>query len=193
MQKPYKDMAKFTSKFGMRFHPIHKVPKMHNGIDLVITNDEVLAVDDGIVDYAGRDTSNIGIGNWVRIVHDNGYISYYYHLKEVKVERGQIVTAGVLVGIQGSTGAVTGKHLHFGLKHKDTWIDPAPLIGLMCSVGDYDENAADKPGWEVELGTRAIESLHRKGLLNNPEDWKGRLLEETPMYLLWIMLERMAK
>ena len=56
-----------------------------------------------------------GRANFVRIVHDDGTMGLYAHLKEggVHVRVGQQVSAGQRIGLSGNTGFTTGPHLHF--------------------------------------------------------------------------------
>jgi murein DD-endopeptidase MepM/ murein hydrolase activator NlpD len=54
-----------------------------------------------------------GWGNYVTINHDNGAQTLYGHLSTVKIRSGQKITAGTVIGNQGSTGRSTGPHVHF--------------------------------------------------------------------------------
>lgn len=56
-----------------------------------------------------------GLGNHVKIDHGDGTIGVYMHLKfqEVRVEVGETVLQGDVIGLSGATGNVTGPHLHF--------------------------------------------------------------------------------
>lgn len=58
--------------------------------------------------YAGR-------ANYIRIVHDDGTMAVYAHLKAngVLVRVGEKVRAGQQIGLSGNTGFTTGPHLHF--------------------------------------------------------------------------------
>jgi hypothetical protein len=47
--------------------------------------------------------------------------------------------------------------------------------------------------WEKQIGEQAVDVLHGKGLMSNPEDWKERLGEHVPNWLFFTMLERIAK
>lgn len=70
-----------------------------------------------------KDDSNIGganikydpYNNYVLIRHDDGTLGHYCHLKKggVKVHPGQIVKAGDVIALSGSTGFSSGPHLHF--------------------------------------------------------------------------------
>lgn len=88
---------------------------VHNGVDFVGP--------DGTPIYSYRDgvviSSEIGQdgGEGIVIQHDNGLYSYSWHLQTGSrtVQAGETVKAGQMIGRQGSTGMVTGSHLHFGL------------------------------------------------------------------------------
>lgn len=133
-----------TSPFGMRYHPVDKVNKMHNGIDLVATTDgktgqadKIMAHTGGIVDGVGFDKD---AGNFVRIKVDPDTKMYYFHLRDKSdLKVGEAVRAGQIIGTMGATGKVTSKHLHFGIKRGGQWIDPAPYLDA-----DYPAQAVVK-------------------------------------------------
>lgn len=54
-------------------------------------------------------------GNYIKILHDDGTMADYYHLKQngALVEKGQKVRAGEVIGQAGATGWASGSHLHF--------------------------------------------------------------------------------
>lgn len=88
---------------------------VHNGVDYVGEDGTPIhAYRDGEVVYSSGDP---GIGEGIIIKHDNGLYSYSWHLQEGsrRVQVGDTVKAGDVIGLQGSTGYVTGSHLHFGL------------------------------------------------------------------------------
>ncbi len=60
----------------------------------------------------GQDT---WAGNHVAIQHADGLTTMYSHLSVIDVKAGQHVNAGDVIGLVGSTGHVTGPHLHFEL------------------------------------------------------------------------------
>ena len=64
---------------------------------------------------SGKDRSFIDKANYIRILHRDGTIGYYAHLKYngVKVKKGQIVNSGEFIGLSGCTGFCDGAHLHF--------------------------------------------------------------------------------
>jgi len=106
-------------KITQGFHIIHKA------LDL-IGDREILSVGYGKVIKANWEG---GYGNRIEIQHNNGFISSYSHLSEFKVEIGDEVMAGQVIGIIGSTGWGTGVHLHWELLYNGTKINPLKYIG----------------------------------------------------------------
>ena len=81
-----------SSGFGMRYHPIHKVRKMHTGIDFgARIGTPIYATGGGVVLKASN--SFYGYGKQVEIDHGFGIITKYAHLSELKVKVGQRVKA----------------------------------------------------------------------------------------------------
>lgn len=109
-----------TSGFGWRDSA------QHNGIDIDLNRgDKVVAAFDGMVRIAKR---HGGFGNVVIIRHYNGLETVYAHLSKIKVKPGQLIAAGALVGLGGSTGHSTGSHLHFEIRFKGVPVNPKYLI-----------------------------------------------------------------
>ncbi|VAW40709.1 Peptidase, M23/M37 family [hydrothermal vent metagenome] len=94
-----------------RFHPVQKRIKAHRGIDYAAPRGTpVLAAGDGTVIRSAYDKYN---GNHVFIKHPNGITTKYLHFTKRKVKKGQRVKQGKTIGTVGSTGMVTGAHLHY--------------------------------------------------------------------------------
>ena len=84
------------------------------------------AVESGEVMYAEfRGIS----GNTVILGHGGGYYSVYLHLQNLTVSTGDRVEARQVIGLSGSTGNVTGPHLHFEVWRWGRPVDPVPLLG----------------------------------------------------------------
>lgn len=69
-----------------------------------------------------------GFGNWVEIVHDNGYRTRYAHLTSISINNGQNVVKGQPIGVEGNTGASRGDHLHFEVVKDGNRIDPGTIF-----------------------------------------------------------------
>lgn len=70
-------------------------------------------------------------GKTVLIDHGLGLRSIYIHLNETFVVPGQQVDLNTEIGAIGQTGRATGPHLHFGLTHDTTPVDPEIVLGPM--------------------------------------------------------------
>lgn len=122
-----------TSKFGPRTYTYQgkKVSDYHKGIDLV-GGSEIIAFEDGVVTSICNKGEQYGQACYVRIKHNNGWQTLYYHLKSgsVSVKTGQSVTKGQKLGIMGATGKATGVHLHFQIDKggSGSAIDPYDYI-----------------------------------------------------------------
>lgn len=122
-----------TSPFGMRFHPIDKVNKMHNGVDLVATADGEHGQVDKIKAHTGGTVEGVGYdksaGNFINIRVSLDTVMVYYHLRDLpSLAAGDLVETGQVIGTMGMTGKATAKHLHFGIKKNGQWIDPEPYL-----------------------------------------------------------------
>ncbi len=114
-----------TSEFGMRFHPIKHIWKLHTGRDYgVPCGTPVHAAAAGDIISAGWGG---GYGN--RIVIDHGLVrgvglaSTYNHLTSI-VRGGGHVSRGQLIGYSGTTGTSTGCHLHFEVLENGNFVNP---------------------------------------------------------------------
>ncbi len=91
----------------------------HNGIDFRASlGTPVKAARTGVVIGIGDTDSQctgVSYGKWVLIKHDNNLSTLYAHFSLIKVSSGQNVAKGEIIGYSGSTGYVTGPHLHFAV------------------------------------------------------------------------------
>ena len=67
-------------------------------------------------------------GNFIVIDHGHGLITSYSHLSEVSVKEGQFIDKGQKIGEVGSTGRVTGPHLHWTVYLNQIRINPEIMI-----------------------------------------------------------------
>lgn len=98
----------------------------HDGTDFAADEGEDnYAAFDGTVIQAGW---NGGYGLSVTIRHSGGIETLYGHFSVIDVEVGQKVKSGQVIGQAGSTGDVTGPHLHFEVHVDGTPVDPVPFL-----------------------------------------------------------------
>ncbi len=114
-----------TSEYGIRFHPILHIWRMHTGLDFGgACGTPVYAAGPGTIISAGRAG---GYGN--RVVIDHGLVSgvdlatTYNHMVRI-VRFGGHVSRGQLIGYEGTTGMSTGCHLHFETLENGRFVNP---------------------------------------------------------------------
>jgi murein DD-endopeptidase MepM/ murein hydrolase activator NlpD len=115
------------NNFGMRFHPILKTMRMHDGIDIITdVGTKVYAPGGGVVTFVGWRT---GYGLTVEIEHGYGYKTLYGHLHGANVRQGEHINRSALIAFTGNTGELsTGPHLHYEVRHDGIALDPRNFI-----------------------------------------------------------------
>lgn len=99
----------------------------HSGVDLSAPEGTpVVAAERGRVVIAANHYFS---GNSVFIDHGDDLVTVYFHLARIGVREGEAVERGQVIGTVGSTGRVTGPHLHFGVRWHGARIDPTRLLG----------------------------------------------------------------
>lgn len=133
---PPLEKLKVTSPFGYRIHPISGKASHHSGVDFAARSDPVFCVLDGSVKKSGKHKL---LGKYIHIVH--GKVELIYgHLSHILVSKGDTVIAGQPIAITGSTGSVTGEHLHFSVKFNDRFLDPLKFLRRLREQSDQSLN-----------------------------------------------------
>ena len=115
----------------------------HNGEDIgAPLGTEVAATNDGIVRIT---VDHIFSGKGVFVDHGLGFYSMYFHLSEILVKDGDLVTAGQVIGKVGATGRATGPHLHWGVKLNGARVNPYALLDLPFKNGSSPRNTVAIP------------------------------------------------
>lgn len=125
---------RITSSYGSRKDPITGKPGVfHHGIDFggKPAGTPIEAPCNGTVRAAGYYGH---AGNAVSVLSDKtGVVLLFFHMQRLSVKQGQKITAGDIIGTNGSTGKTTGPHLHFEIRHdkgllfgsrRPAWGDP---------------------------------------------------------------------
>jgi len=111
-----------SSKFGPRRHPIFGSTASHPGVDITgRMGDPIWAAKAGRVIFAGW---RGGYGNAVVIQHSGNITTLYAHMSALKIKSGDVVEAGEVIGLTGTTGFSTGPHLHFEVRVNGVPKDP---------------------------------------------------------------------
>lgn len=123
--------TRISSLFAMRRHPVLSKIRHHNGLDIACEQQSILAAGTGVVSRTGYDK---GLGNYIKIVHGNGYETTYGHLSKVLLEKGQVVILGEKIGVAGKTGLATGVHLHYEIRFNGRLVDPLDYLLLLYNA-----------------------------------------------------------
>ena len=121
---PRSDLS--TSPFGQRRMFNSELRSRHTGHDIDgDLGDPIYAANSGRIVLARDFFFN---GNAIYIDHGLGLYTSYMHLSEFEGSEGEWVERGQLIGRVGATGRVTGPHLHWGLYHHGTALDPMSVF-----------------------------------------------------------------
>ncbi|HUI21536.1 MAG TPA: M23 family metallopeptidase [Methylocella sp.] len=116
--------GRFTSGFGLRFHPILGYSRPHTGVDWAAPiGTPIFAAGSGTIVNAGWDS---GYGRRIEIQHANGYVTTYNHMSGFArgATGGAHVRQGQVIGYLGQTGLATGPHLHYEILVNGHFVDP---------------------------------------------------------------------
>lgn len=69
-----------------------------------------------------------GLGNYVVVSHEKGFISKYAHMGKIYIKKGDKVSSESILGEVGLTGRTSGPHTHLEITHNGEFIDPQKLL-----------------------------------------------------------------
>lgn len=129
MYWPVPTVKNISSYYGYRWGTLHRGIDIANG-SIPIYGENIVAAADGEVVYVNPSGWGGGYGLFVMVDHgrdDNGrqIVTLYAHMSATLVTVGQQVKGGqTVLGRAGSSGNVTGPHLHFEVRVNGTAVDP---------------------------------------------------------------------
>lgn len=152
LQQPWSEdyTINTRSPYGWRVHPITGKKKFHHGVDVAMPIGTPLkSPADGVIAHKGSGASG---GYTLIIKHASDLFTVFYHLAEPShLNKGTRVERGERVALSGNTGASTGPHLHFEVRHPTrTWgqtVDPVPYL----EAPETPVKAPEKPEQVVKL------------------------------------------
>jgi murein DD-endopeptidase MepM/ murein hydrolase activator NlpD len=156
------ESKRLVSCYGPRLHPVYGDSRFHNGLDIGAKvageNDQVMAAEDGeIVDVElnceeGVRSCGSGYGNYIILKHEDGYYTFYAHLKkgDIYAQVGDDKKKGDVIARMGSTGISTGVHLHFEVRKdvRGERVDPCKFIDCTLSTEQKCTSFGVREGYE---------------------------------------------
>jgi len=124
--------SKITSNFGTKRVYNGKLKSYHSGTDFrAKIGTPILASNSGIVRIS---QNRFYSGGSIVIDHGQGVYSCYFHLSKMNYETGDFIKKGDILGLSGSTGRVTGPHLHFSFRIHGIQVNPLNAISLLNTL-----------------------------------------------------------
>jgi murein DD-endopeptidase MepM/ murein hydrolase activator NlpD len=118
--------GRITSGIGMRTHPVGGFRGKHTGVDLAAQEGtRIAAAASGTVIQTGEGEY---IGAFVILSHKDSYTTLYGHCSQILTTKGKTVKKGQIIAKVGSTGRVTGPHLHFEIRKNGVPQDPLKYL-----------------------------------------------------------------
>lgn len=132
------ELKRLSSYYGYRPDPIYKVKKFHSGVDFSAPQGTpIYATGSGMVIKTIR--SRRGYGNTIEIDHGYGYKTFYAHIKEIKVKRGEKVKRGQIIATVGNTGKSTAPHLHYEVRKNGRSANPIYYFFNDLTPAEYEK------------------------------------------------------
>ena len=148
--------GEITLAYGARVDALGPDRPAHEGVDIkAARGTPVLAAGAGkVIEATDRYRSGDAWGKVVVIDHGHGLVTRYAHLDSYVVRKGDDIRAGDVIASVGSTGKVTGPHLHFEVIEDGANIDPTPVVAEAPEPPDAPApRAAIRTNRNVQLAT----------------------------------------
>lgn len=118
--------GRITTGFGDTRYVNHRLTGRHSGIDIAAPeNTPIQAANTG---YVRLSEELLVTGETIILDHGWGIYSSYSHLNARKVQVGERVEKGQVIGLMGSTGFSTGSHLHWVIRTREAFLNPAQFL-----------------------------------------------------------------
>ncbi len=123
---PWPTEGRVVGEFGEQVHPRFGTRTFKRGIDIEAGDGSgIVAVYAGHVVYTGWFK---GYGNLIILDHGNDYYTLYAHAAEIRVQEGDDVRQGQMIGTVGDTGSLAGPRLYFEVRYQGRPQDPAEWL-----------------------------------------------------------------
>ncbi len=124
-------MGRITTTFHDPTYPFRYLFE-HGGLDIAVP--QGTPIEASAPGYVAWAQTGRQYGNYVMIIHSNGFATLYAHMSRIDVTVDQYVTRGSIIGLSGGrpgtqgAGFSTGPHVHFELRKNGLPVDPMPYL-----------------------------------------------------------------
>jgi murein DD-endopeptidase MepM/ murein hydrolase activator NlpD len=154
--------ARVSSSFNLqRRHPVLNIVRPHEGTDYAAPpGTPIVAAGSGKIQFAGWKG---GYGRTVVIKHGDGITTLYAHMSKINpaLRKGERVTQGQKIGQVGSSGMVTGPHLHYEFR-----VNGSPRNSRTVRL----PNASPVPASEMAEFKRTVSDIEQQIAILSKED-----------------------
>ena len=176
------ESRRIAGHYGPRKHR-----RMHRGVDLGLCHGEgrtIVAAFAGKVVKVRNQGRRRGYGRYVILDHGNGLTTLYAHLERWKVNVGDELQAGDVIGIGGNSGRSFGAHLHFEMRYNGVYINPETVFdfeeGTFRDVSitlDTDQLENAESEYQKEIGKNKFYKVRRGDCLGKIAHKYGTTIE----------------
>ncbi len=124
-------LGRITTTFHDPTYPFRYLFE-HGGLDIAVP--QGTPIESAAPGYVAWAQTGRQYGNYVMVIHSNGFATLYAHMSRIDVEVDQYVTRGQIIGLSGGrpgtqgAGFSTGPHVHFELRKNGIPIDPMTYL-----------------------------------------------------------------
>jgi murein DD-endopeptidase MepM/ murein hydrolase activator NlpD len=176
------ESRRIAGHYGPRKHR-----RMHRGVDLGLCHGEgrtIVAAFAGKVVKVRNQGRRRGYGRYVILDHGNGLTTLYAHLERWKVNVGDELQAGDVIGIGGNSGRSFGAHLHFEMRYNGVYINPETVFdfeeGTFRDVSitlDTEQLENAEAEYQKEIGKNKFYKVRRGDCLGKIAHKYGTTIE----------------
>ena len=177
------ESRRIAGHYGPRKHR-----RMHRGVDLGLCHGEgrtIVAAFAGKVVKVRNQGRRRGYGRYVILDHGNGLTTLYAHLERWKVNVGDELQAGDVIGIGGNSGRSFGAHLHFEMRYNGVYINPETVFdfeeGTFRDVSitlDTEKLMDTETEFQKEIGKTRFHKVRRGDCLGKIAHKYGTTIEQ---------------
>ena len=177
------ESRRIAGHYGPRKHR-----RMHRGVDLGLCHGEgrtIVAAFAGKVVKVRNQGRRRGYGRYVILDHGNGLTTLYAHLERWKVNVGDELQAGDVIGVGGNSGRSFGAHLHFEMRYNGVYINPETVFdfeeGTFRDVSitlDTEKLMDTETEFQKEIGKTRFHKVRRGDCLGKIAHKYGTTIEQ---------------